>query len=382
MLTPCGACLAAISDDSTALLCAGICNRRFHTGCINISSELYRQFKIVAGLSWKCVDCDRKCFSLDQSGLHSFLEQKYNEMLKNLNSVFDDLKNNFLQVAESKLCTPEKVSPLQETVPYSQVLKDKSQPAVIVKPKDKEQSAAKTKNDINKNINPLDSQLTLAKVKNVKDGGILVGFSSRNDNLRFKKMAREKLAENYEIQEIKGVQPRVKVVGMSETYKEDEIAEFIEYAVRSNCTGINLNLECTLVKFFPTRKNSKVYQAILQVDKMSYETLMKAGDLFIGYDHCYVFDAVQILRCYNCNGFHHSSKSCSNAKSCPKCGESEGLDHTPGNCRADELKCVNCLRAVREDKELLDVRHGALDLSCPIYLRHLEKFKKGLLLKK
>ncbi|KAJ3655480.1 hypothetical protein Zmor_014610 [Zophobas morio] len=78
----------------------------------------------------------------------------------------------------------------------------------------------------------------------------------------------------------------------------------------------------------------------------------------------------------------YSSKSCSNAKSCPKCGESEGLDHTPGNCRADELKCVNCLRAVREDKELLDVRHGAWDLSCPIYLRHLEKFKKGLLLKK
>ena len=381
MLTPCGECLGAINDNNLSVLCAGVCSKRFHTSCVNISPELFRQFKHVPGLSWKCVNCDRMCFSVDHVGLQGFLERKYDEMLNNLNSVFDDLKNKFLEIAESKL-SAEKPNVVEETVKYSDLLKNKTQPAVIVMPKNKVQTAIKTKTDINKNINPVDSQLTIAKVKNVKEGGILVGFSSKEENLRFKKIAREKLAEDYEIKEIKGVQPRIKVVGMTQVYQDDEISDFVEYAVRKNCTAINLNIECSVVKFFPTRKKSNIHQAVLQVDKISYDALMKAGNLFIGYDYCNVFDAVEVLRCYNCNGFHHSSKHCSGKKSCPKCGISEGLDHTYSNCTAVELKCVNCFKSVQENKELLDFKHGAWDLSCPTYRREVEKFKKDLLLNK
>ena len=381
MLSPCGDCLGAIREDSLSVACTGVCNRRFHISCVNIPADLYRQLKVISGLSWKCVDCERKCFTIDQPGLQSFLEQKYKEMLDNLNSVFVDLKSNILQATMSKSSASEKPPAPQVSPSYSEIIKNKTQPAVIIKPKNTEQSAAKTKTDIKKNINPVDSQLSLSKVKNVKNGGLLIGFSSKEENLRFKKMASEKLAENYDIQEIKGVQPRLKIVGMTESYNTDEIIEFVEHSVRNNCTAINLNIECSVVKFFPTKKNKKIYQAIIQLDKSSYEVLISAGDLFIGYDHCYVFDAVEILRCFNCNGFHHTAKSCSKLKSCPKCGTSDNLDHTPADCQAETLNCVNCLNAVRDEKLLLDVKHGAWDLSCPMYQREINKYKKNLLLK-
>ena len=68
---------------------------------------------------------------------------------------------------------------------------------------------------INENINAVDSQLPIAEVKNVKEGGVLVGFSSKQENFRFKKNASEKLAEDYEIKKIKGIQPGIKIVGMT-----------------------------------------------------------------------------------------------------------------------------------------------------------------------
>lgn len=376
MLTPCGYCLGAINESDFSVQCAGVCNRRYHISCVNISDDVYEHLISIPGLSWKCADCNKKCFSIDQPSLHNLLEQKYTEMLDNLNTVFADLKTNFLKVAESKLSAPA-----QEAPKYSEIIKNKTQPAVIVKPKNTEQSTTKTKMDINRNINTVDSNLKVSKVKNVKNGGILLGFSSKEENLRFKKLASDKLSENYDIKEVKGVQPRIKIVGMTEMYNAEEIIEYIEHAVRNNCTSINLSIDCSLIKSFPTKKNPKVYQALIQLDKNSYDTLIKVGDLFIGYDHCYIFDAVEIMRCYNCNGFHHSSKHCSNQKSCPKCGVSEKLDHSHSDCKAEYLKCVNCMKAINNDKELLDANHGAWDLSCPVYLREVEKFKKSLLLK-
>ena len=93
---------------------------------------------------------------------------------------------------------------------------------------------------------------------------------------------------------------------------------------------------------------------------------MNAGELFIGYDHCSVFNAVDILRYFNCNGYHHSSRSCKSAEPCPNCAMS---NHAVGDCTANQLKCVNCLAAI--DKEKLDVN--------PDYA--VDKFKKDLLFK-
>jgi hypothetical protein len=121
-------------------------------------------------------------------------------------------------------------------------------------------------------------------------------------------------------------------VGMSQRLSEQEITEFIEHAVKYNNDCNNVESECKLIKCWPTKKNRNVFQAVVQVHRSAYDQIMKAGGVFIGYDFCFAFDAHDILRCYNCNGFNHSSKFCNQKKSCPKCGVEDKLDHTISEC--------------------------------------------------
>jgi hypothetical protein len=48
---------------------------------------------------------------------------------------------------------------------------------------------------------------------------LLIGFSSKEDNARFKRLAVEKLGADYDIHEMKGILPRIKVVGMTQIYR-------------------------------------------------------------------------------------------------------------------------------------------------------------------
>jgi hypothetical protein len=110
---------------------------------------------------------------MDQACLNSFLEEKHSEMLENLNAIFLTLKTDFIKIAEEKLkplhllaATPATLAPPAH-LSYSQTLKNKSQPAVIIKPKKPNQDISVVKSD----INPIESKLNLTKLKTVNEGG-------------------------------------------------------------------------------------------------------------------------------------------------------------------------------------------------------------------
>lgn len=383
MFFSCGVCLAAIdAEEMSFISCSGTCDKKFHPACVGVPAELLRHMRSLPGISWKCNDCNRKCFSIDQAGLIALLNEKYTEMLQKLDTVFDDLKVNFLKTAEANFSKSQATSTtVVDSVPsYSDTLKNKTQPAILIKPK-VQQTTVKTKVDVKENINTVDMQLSLSKVKSVRNGGMVVGFSSKEDNNRFKKAADEKLGDKYEIVELKGVQPRVKIVGMNQIYSENEILEYVDHAIRSNTTDINLRSECSIIKFWHTKKNPRIYQAIVQLDRKSYDTVMNLGGLFVGYDHCSVFDAIEILRCYKCNGFHHSSRYCKAIKSCPRCATVGDQVHALSECKGEQLKCINCVTAIESGETNINPEHAAWDVNCPMYQRAVVKFKKDLLFK-
>ena len=131
-----------------------------------------------------------------------------------------------------------------------------------------------------------------------------------------------------------GVLPRVRIVGMSEKYSEDQLADYLK-----KCNADLLSdAECKLIKLFPLRKNINIFQCILQLDRRSYDRVITAGNLFVGFDSCSVFDAVEVYRCFNCNEFSHSSKFCKKPVSCPICGK----NHDVKQCKSKEFHCTNC----------------------------------------
>ena len=96
MIVPCGFCLAVIDGKygkSLSVSCSGICNKRFHPACVDTTPTVTKYINTVPGLTWKCKDCERNCFSIDYAGLNTFLEDKHQELVDNLNIVFETLKS-------------------------------------------------------------------------------------------------------------------------------------------------------------------------------------------------------------------------------------------------------------------------------------------------
>ncbi|XP_063912086.1 uncharacterized protein LOC135128936 isoform X2 [Zophobas morio] len=327
MFSVCGACHGHIQGVSLSILCSGICDKRYHLTCVNVPADVHKYLDMNVGLCWKCPDCMRKCFCVDSENLNTFLQEKFND------------------------CAPVK---------YADIIKNKSKPAVIIEPKNVEQNSQQTKSHIASTIKPSES----------------VGCSSTEDNSRFKKIAQEKLADSYIIKEVKGIYPRVKIVGITEKYSSEDLEEILDHVIRINSDIFDPNSVCKVLKFWPTKKKPNVYQAILQVDKISYDRLISSGGLFVGYDYCYTFDAVELNRCFNCNSLGHSSYVCTQKICCPRCSG----DHNVKNCIAANLKCINCVKSAEKDKTTLDTGHAAWDTRCPTYLKALEKLKRDLLM--
>mgnify|MGYP005983594903 CR=1 FL=1 len=374
MLCNCGSCLGAIRPDTASVACSGVCGKNFHIDCVGISDVALETLVSVPGFSWSCTICSRKCFSVDMDEFNRILKVKYSELIDNLNGVFSDLKNDFLKVAENKLSS-EKLSVSEKKPTYSDIMMNKTNPAIIIKPKDKEQNVQETKSVISTSINPVDVNVQISKVRKTKDGGVLIGCSSSDETARFKKIAVEKLSENYEIKEVKGILPRVKIVGLTRNFSVNDLTELIEYVVKTNSNLFNLNSICKVIKVYPTKSNGKIFQAVLELDRTTYENLIKADFLLVGYDYCQIYDAHEIKRCFRCSEFNHSAKYCKKNRACPKCSE----DHDLKDCSSETLCCMNCVKLEKSQNVSMDKNHAVWDPRCPVYKSAMDTLKQNIL---
>ena len=128
------------------------------------------------------------------------------------------------------------------------------------------------------------------------------------------------------------------------------------------------------MKFWSTKKKETVFQALVQVDIKSYDRLLAAGSVFVGYNFCNVYDGMEIARCFNCNSYGHTSRSCKEKMSCPKCN----LEHSIRDCKAEILKCVNYVRQSEKELVALNTNHAVWDYNCPMYKSALQKLKNDI----
>ncbi|CAH1966948.1 unnamed protein product [Acanthoscelides obtectus] len=102
-----------------------------------------------------------------------------------------------------------------------------------------------------------------------------------------KSLASQHLSDEYEVREIKRNNPRLKIVGISESMSLDEL--------HSNLIAQNIVLknssECKVLKLWPTKKSPGVFQAIVDVDNTTYLKLLERGHVLVNFDSCKVYDA-------------------------------------------------------------------------------------------
>ncbi|CAH1110249.1 unnamed protein product [Psylliodes chrysocephalus] len=182
------------------------------------------------------------------------------------------------------------------------------------------------------NINPTELNIKVSKAKNTRDDRILVGCSKNEDAPKFEDAANPKLSDAYEVKDIKSRNPKIRIVGMIEKHEPDELISLLKY----QNDGIQSSRVCSVVKIWATKKNDKMHQTTLEIDAETYVKAMSLQSLFVGWDVCSVFDAIDITLCYKCSGFGHNQGSCLKNIACPKCSR----PHQFKDCPVEMKKCI------------------------------------------
>jgi hypothetical protein len=238
-------------------------------------------------------------------------------------------------------------------------------------PKESSQAVSKTKSDIINKIDPSKSNVDISGVRSTKNGGLILKC---HDPSEFKKFALDnKLVDSYEIKDLKTISPRLRISGVSSDLGKEHIISFL---VKQNSSVFSNPSQLKILKYFPTKKKPDVFQFILQVDVNTYIKALNSKHCLIGLDNCYIFDAIDVIRCYRCNGYHHSHTFCKRNLSCPRCGES----HEVKECKSTVLRCINCV-SLNSKTNLTSVNaaHACWDTNeCQYYLNLIANIKKDL----
>ena len=99
---------------------------------------------------------------------------------------------------------------------------------------------------------------------------------------------------------------------------------------------------------------------------------MSDPKLLIGWDVCKVAESFDLMRCFNCSGYHHTANKCTSSVICPKCSG----NHKIADCKSQVESCINCINVNLALKLNLDCKHAAWSRTCSVYLRKIDQERK------
>ncbi|KAJ3666267.1 hypothetical protein Zmor_001720 [Zophobas morio] len=406
MTIKCSKCFLKIGRNDLNVSC-NQCKHYYHIKCGGLTVESYQSMDDKELLNkWLCSFCklkkntsstgiqtdsaDDDIVTVSVAELKHLFTNILNQELQPLIQQIDSLKSEIQQLSNQntqlredvvKLArdngssnkTPDHVPTSSATSAretYAETVAKSINNTVIVRPKDKSQTINKTKSDIMANIDSVAS--SVSKVKNLKDGGILLGCQ---DITRFKRLADDKLAGAYDIREVSTLKPRIRIAGISKDVSESSVLDFL---VKQNEFIFSNDEENVykLIKFLPVKNKSDRFQVIVEVDIASYKKAISIGHCLIGLDRCSIFCGIDIFRCFTCNGFNHSSSSCKSNVICPRCAG----NHSVKECQAEKLRCINCTNMKSSgNHDQINDDHAAWDRdNCHSYSAAINKIKRDV----
>ncbi|CAG9764833.1 unnamed protein product [Ceutorhynchus assimilis] len=228
-------------------------------------------------------------------------------------------------------------------VSFADKVKCKPESIIIVKPKQKQESA-ETKREIRQRINP--SGISVSKFRQGKDGAVIIGCEDRKEIVSLRSKLEETLGAEYLIAEPAMRKPKLKVANLngSDIDRDESDEDIVKQIVKWNNLTCHNSFHMRVVK--RSQNRHKNVDLIIEVDPITHKVLLDRVKINFGWSRAYVFNHVHILQCYNCMGFNHWAKDCSAAKVCSRCSG----NHSFKDCESADLKCVNCIKG--HDQEL------------------------------
>lgn len=231
---------------------------------------------------WKCAICKKNKTKKNDDVEHNNYRVE-NELLKDLITELkrvNELQREKIVMLESQI---EKLSMDNEKKTYSQILKKPSEAIIVVKPTNAEKKCNITKEIVKKNIDPYNMKMGISKLKNISNGGVVIGCENKNARDELQTALNTKLSDNYciEIPQAKLVKIKISLVDKNDT---DEV-NFEEKIKKQNEINDNSIFK---VRNIIERKRRIGYgnndvDIIAEVDKELYDKLMGVNRIKVGW---------------------------------------------------------------------------------------------------
>lgn len=233
---------------------------------------------------------------------------------------------------------------------------------LLIKPKSK-QDCNQTKNDLNENVDP--KELKIRNVQRKSNGVILIQRENDTERNKIKSAIEKQIGEKYEVKIPKTVCEKFVISRMNFKHSDEKIIEIL--SKQNDCIAEG---KVKVLKQYETKtRNVVYYNAIIETDPETFQRVIAAEKLNVGWEKCQVYDGLEVQQCFKCRGFNHKAAECKNEEVCVKCLERHALK----DCKLEIIsKCINCIRAKERLNIDVDINHMTISKTCPLYVNKLE----------
>lgn len=394
----CNNCPQKFNKSTYSILCIS-CEKWFCLNCASLTRKEALNLK-KEKINWRCNVCLNFIQNSEKSNkIPSELDQlrKENNFLKKMifeiNKKMDYLTEKLEKLEEmdthSKINKFEKhiheiLELLQEKKNsnqiqntnnlYSNILKNSTHqtypkeniPVLIIKPK-KNQNSKQTREEVQQKVNPISVNASIRTVQEIKNGGILIKATTRDEIEKIRKLSEEKLHQNYLVHIPKLRHPRLVLIGLKKAYKEEELLDELR-ALRY----INENDNFT-IKYIRQSKFSKKFIIYIETKMETFKKLVNQ-EISLGWNKIKIKEDLNIITCFKCCEYGHKAKDCNRKQICSFCGN----NHNLWKCQAEYPKCNNCITYNTKYNKNSNCQHEALSSDCPLHQQKIKIAKEKI----
>lgn len=333
---------------------------RCSTGTFAATEIRVLQLRKDRKLTYFCVGCKK-----DLKEKKEFEKKILDVVQETIRKYVTDIKEEIGEMVKGKI--EEAMKGGSENT-YADRLKMSKEEVIVVKPKKASQSSDVTKNACKEKLNPIEMKVGIEKLRKIRDGGVVIACSSKDEINKVDAEVRKKMGDEYVVTVPVTRNPRIRIKGVEEEMSDEEIVDCLKNqnpeAIKEDAT-----IEVTLNK-----KLNKVYMVVISVDAQTFNRVMEEKRLKLNWQRCQISEYLGITRCFKCYSYEHRSAECERGLQCSKCGGK----HKANDCEAEECKCSNCCEMNDRLNLKLDVRHSVLSEECPVYKRKLSMKKRAV----